>query len=390
MKPKILTALIYLAFLVASPCRNCFAIEFKGMSYCAWGWDLYSTPGSDQSVANAEAAGCQWMAVNVFWFQDTITSTEIYADSWWYSSSTPSVLHVIDRCHELGIKVMLKPMVDVKSGEWRARIVPSTDWFTEYHEFLNYWADIAESKDVEMLCIGCEYIDTTGSSDAWRSVAQDARTHYSGPLVYAANHGNEQNIDWWDTLDYIGIDAYYPLTSENDPTLTELKNAWQARANSIESWQNADWPQKQIIFTEVGYGSWDGANQAPWSGPGSAPVDLNEQAQCYEALLSRCSLRPWWAGVFWWMWETDPNAGGPTDRGHTPHLKPAEQTMMEYFITIDGDMDDDRDVDLLDLAEMCQSWPDPNIVGWPDFDNNKKVNLADLAILAGNWRQTPE
>lgn len=37
---------------------NTAAIEFKGMSYTAWGWDIYSTPDSDQSLANTKDAGC--------------------------------------------------------------------------------------------------------------------------------------------------------------------------------------------------------------------------------------------------------------------------------------------------------------------------------------------
>ncbi len=380
--------LITLALLAALNSLNADAIEFKGANYVAWGWDIYSTPGSDESLANAKDAGCAWVALNVFWFQDTVTSAEIYPDSWWYSASTGSVMHAIDTCHELGIRVMLKPMVDVKSGEWRARIVPSTAWFTEYQQFMDYWADVAEFKNVEMLCIGCEFIDTTTWADSWRSIAANTRTRYTGPLTYAANHGNEQNIDWWDALDYIGIDAYYPLTDHNDATLNELKLAWQDRANSIQSWRWTNWPTHKIIFTEVGYGSFDGANRYPWAGSSTAPVDLAEQADCYTALLSQCANRSWFAGVFWWMWETNPNAGGPTDKGHTPQHKPAEQILTDYYITITGDLNDDHTVNVFDLELFTNYWPEPNAVGLPDFNNDKKIDAADFAIFASNWRQS--
>ncbi len=383
--PASIALITLICITAASACR---AIEFKGVNYAGW-WpsDMYSTPGSDQSLANAKTAGCTWVAVNVFWFQDTIESNDINPDYTRYSATQQSVMHAIDRCHELGMKVMLKPNVDVKdTNHWRGDIIPSPAWFTEYHTFINYWADIAQSKNVELLCIGCELVTTDPCAASWRSVANDVRTHYSGPIVYAANWGNESVVQWWDALDYIGIDAYWPLTSKNDPTLNELKTAWNNRINSIQAWHNTYWPTRKVIFTEVGYGSFDGANRQPWAGPGSAPVDLNEQADCYEALLSQCSPKSWWAGVFWWMWEINPSAGGPTDKGHTPHLKPAEQTMMNYYITITGDMDDNGVVNLFDLGLFADYWPDEQIVGWPDFNNDKKITLRDFALLASNWR----
>ncbi len=37
----------------------------------------------------------------------------------------------------------------------------------------------------------------------------------TGPLLYAANHGNELFVQWWDAVDIIGVDAYYPLAITN-------------------------------------------------------------------------------------------------------------------------------------------------------------------------------
>jgi hypothetical protein len=368
----------------------CGAIEFKGMSYCGWDANAYSTADSNTSLARLKDTGCQWVAINVWWFQDTINSTVIEPNYTLYSVRPESVKVAVDRCHQLGMKVMLKPNVDLAhdSGHWRGQIVPSTAWFNEYHNFINFWADFAEQNNVELFCIGCELVNTSSWADAWRWVANDVRTHYSGPIVYAANHGDEQNINWWDALDYIGIDAYYALTGEYDPTPAELASAWTNRANSIQTWRNAYWPSKQIIFTEVGYSSYDGANTQPWHWPAIPPVDVNEQADCYEALLSVCSTRPWWQGAFWWNWETDPNAGGLTNLGFTPQNKPAEQVLKNHYITLAGDLDDDRDVDIYDLMMFCDYWPDSNIVGWPDFNNDKKVNFKDFALLAANWRQS--
>ena len=118
-----------------------------------------------------------------------------------------------------------------------------------------------------MFCIGCEYVETArvmAWEPHWRRIAASVRGVYNGPLTYASNHGNEQNIRWWDALDYIGIDAYYSLTNDDDPTQEELIAAWLSRADKIEAWRNRRWPGMPILFTEIGYRSYDGANRQPW------------------------------------------------------------------------------------------------------------------------------
>ena len=379
------------AVIVSLHTGNCNAIEFKGMSYVGWWSNAYSSTDSNMSLANAKNAGCQWVAINVWWFQDTIYSTVIEPNYSLYSVRPESVKVAVDRCHQLGMKVMLKPNVDLAHdpSHWRGDIVPSTAWFNEYHNFINFWADFAEQNNVELFSIGCEFENTSSWATEWRSVASDVRTHYSGPITYAVNHGGESAISWWDALDYIGIDAYYSLTDSNSSNLAQLTTAWTSRANSIQTWRNNNWPDMNVLFTEVGYGSYDGANRWPWTVKSSFAVDVNEQNDCYKALLSVCKDRPWWKGAFWWAWETNPNAGGLADKNFTPQNKPAETvTLRNYYITIVGDLDDDRNVDIDDLTLFCDYWPDQYLVGWPDFSNDKKVNFKDFALLAANWRQS--
>jgi hypothetical protein len=86
-----------------------------------------------------------------------------------------------------------------------------------------------------------------------------------------------------------------------------------------------------VVFTEVGYRSADGTNSAPWDFSSTWGPDLQEQADCYEALFSVLWNETWWAGAFLWNWETDPNAGGLSDTGYTPQRKPAEQVLRSHY-----------------------------------------------------------
>jgi hypothetical protein len=70
---------------------------------------------------------------------------------------------------------------------------------------------------------------------------------------------------------------------------------------------------------------------APWDWVSDGPVDLQEQADCYQALFEVFQSEPWMEGVFWWAWGTDPDHGGPSDTSYSPHNKPAEAILQYFF-----------------------------------------------------------
>ena len=329
--------------LIGFPSTYSYGIDMKGISYTAWQPEAMLSPESDASLAAAREAGSNWIAICVWWFQDDVNSTVIEPDytcepdepdDTCYSATPDSVVHAIQTSHNLGMKVMLKPMVDCQNGVWRGEINPSAAWFNAYQDFINFWADIAEQNNVELFSVGCELKNTISWDSSWRNTILEVRTHYTGPLTYAANHGQEQNVSWWDELNYIGIDAYYPLTTGDAPSLETLKSRWNSIADSIEAWRNSNWPTTDIIFTEVGYQSVDGTNRTPWwTDPATHAIDMQEQAQCYEALLSQLKNRSWWLGMFWWNWETSADAGGLGDPYWTPQNKLAELIMRNYYLT---------------------------------------------------------
>jgi hypothetical protein len=330
--------------IVAAIAANALAAPaYKGMSYTSGGSDVLTSSSSDQSLLNMSLVGTDTVALNFWWFQNSITSNSMAEDFTRYSSTMSSVAHAIDTIHSLGMKVLLKPMLDVDDGSWRANINPTDpdQWFSNYTNFIGTFADMAQSKGVELFSIGCEMntMEQSVNNTRWTNLITNMRSRYSGNLTYSANWnalsgnvGGYQNIPWWNQLDYIGVDAYFPIASQNNTTLAGLTAAWQNQANTIESWRaGRGLTNKQVLFTEVGYQSANGAAQTPWGVSGTPQVDLQEQADSYNALLSVMTTKPWWDGAFWWNWETNPYAGGTNDPGYTPQNKPANGVLASFY-----------------------------------------------------------
>ena len=106
---------------------------------------------------------------------------------------------------------------------------------------------------IEALAIGTELHRTTVERDAdWRRLIAKIRTIYSGDLTYAANWWREyEEIRFWDVLDFIGIQAYFPLTDSESPTLEQLTEGWAQHLAPIEAIQKRF--GKPVLFTEIGY-----------------------------------------------------------------------------------------------------------------------------------------
>jgi hypothetical protein len=298
----------------------------KGMSYVSWPPN-FDSANSNESLRLLSLTNTEWVAVCVFWYQDDLSSTRIYPS--YNSPSDSSVVEVINRIHELGMKVMLKPMVDPLNGSWRGYIPPSDAWFQSYGNFISSWAEFSQENKVDMLCIGCEFSGNDGQTASWENITAGVRERYADPITYAANWDDYQNVHWWNSLDYVGIDAYFPLTNKNDPTVDELKAGWSPWVNDMASWQAT--VNKPIIFTEIGYRSARGTNEAPWNYSASLPLDLQEQVNCYDAAFQTFHNKNWFYGFYWWNWETNPYAGGNSDTDYTPQNKPVQNLITSWY-----------------------------------------------------------
>ncbi len=310
----------------------------KGMAYVTWNKNSYGKAFSKKSLQKLASTQTEWVSIITTWYQDKYNSTIIKP-----SNKTPTdegLIQAIETAHELGMKVMLKPHLDLLKDvdfAWRGEIDHATDqdwikWFSSYCDFILHYAKIAQEYNVELFCIGTELTNpATLKPELWKEIIiKDVRQVYEGPLTYAANwHDEYQEIKFWDELDYAGLDAYFPLSDKDNPTLEDLKEGWRKYLGEIENWQISI--NKPVIFTEVGYKSSTGAAIAPWHYLPGRKVDLELQANCYRALFETFWEKEWFYGIYWWYWGTHERMGGVNNRGFIVQNKPVEEVVREWY-----------------------------------------------------------
>ena len=307
----------------------------KGICYATWEKERYSSAYSDRSLKMLAQTGAEWVAIVTTYYQDKYNSKEIFPTH--RTPSDKSLIHVINQAHQLGIKVMLKPHVDLldkSDGLYRGDIgfqnkADWQEWFSQYLNFILHYAKIAQESGVELFCIGTELKFASTKTVFWQDeIIPQIRKIYKGELIYAANWDEYKNISFWSELDYVGIDAFFSLTQKQNPEYEEIEASWRKWADEIESWQKN--VGKPIVFTEIGYRSCESAAAKPWDYAVTLPVDLELQSDCYKAALKILVNRLWCSGFYWWYWSSSPFAGGLNNGDFTPQNKPAE-IILSYF-----------------------------------------------------------
>jgi len=301
----------------------------RGITLVAWGRDDYLQPQTAESLLQMKKDGCEWVSILVWWYQDTINSTTIHRVDW--TQSDAGLIHAINTAHSLGMNVVLKPHVEVLTGDWRGNISFSDEadwqaWFVSYNQFLGHYLDLAQANHVEAVIIGTELKKTESREADWRNTISLARAKFFGLLTYCANHDSFALVNWWDDLDFIGISAYFMLTDSYSPTVEELKSAWDLYKRVIRGY--AAFYDKDVVFLEIGYSSRDGTNIKPYAFDPAAEPDLQEQADCYQAALETFYDEPWFKGMYWWAWYWDHSTD---DNGFDIYNKPAETIVRQWY-----------------------------------------------------------
>jgi len=298
-----------------------------------WGWTgvrgTWAAPEAAESMRLMAEQGVNWTAIAYAVEQETAQSVTMP----WGQAPTVSeeeIVWAIREARSHGLKVCLKPVVNVSDGTWRAYIgffdwdVPGEpswgEWFAAYTGFILHAARIAEAEGCEMLCIGCEMVCADGREAEWRALVAAVREVYTGVIAYNCDKYQEDHVTWWDAVDVITSSGYYPI------------DRWDAELDRIEKVVRGS--GKPFFFMEAGCPSREGSPDRPndWSLPG-APSGA-EQLRYYRAMLDACDRRPWMRGFMLWDWPPRlyPLAEADSNDDYCPYGKPAAAFLRETYL----------------------------------------------------------
>ncbi len=286
--------------------------KIKGISWEAARGDITAA-----HVGSLQPYHVNWMAQTPFGWQAAYDQPELVFNGsrGMWGERDSGLIKTALLAREMGIKTMLKPHIWLRErseGKWRSDIEMQNEadwkeWFANYEAFILHYARLAESQHFEAFCIGTElYIASSTHEAEWRDLIQKVREVYSGQLTFAANFYKEyEAIAFWDALDFIGVQAYFPLTKSVDPTVKALKKGWAPHFAALKQ-IHQKW-NKPVVFTEVGYRSSRDAGVEPWVWPERGEVapdkiSAQTQAHCYEAMFETFWKEDWMGGLFLWQW----------------------------------------------------------------------------------------
>jgi hypothetical protein len=236
----------------------------------------------------------------------------------------------------MSVAIFPTPRFETTAEEFWASAPKNEDWwqtwFDHYRAFVVNYADLASQSGAQTLIMGGDWIEPalpggtlsdgrTSSgvpSDAetrWKSVLTEVRSHFRGTILWALPYDQE----YVDTpLGFLGdIDGIYllwslKLSDASNPSKTELTNE-AGRLMDTNVSPLASLIGKPIIIA-VAYPSVNGAaNGCLADGEGgclhwtqlsppnpdvsSANVNLQLQADMYEAMLTAVNARQWVGGI---------------------------------------------------------------------------------------------
>ncbi|WP_204343980.1 glycoside hydrolase family 113 [Psychroserpens algicola] len=294
---------------------------------------------SDVHTNPVVEVGANYAAIMPFGFVKSIDHPEIVHNTnrQWFGETRPGGKQYIEELRKKQIKIMVKPQIWIRHGEFTGfiKMTSEADWKVfedSYTSFILEYAELAQETKAEILCIGTELENFIKERpDYWHNLIKKIKTVYKGKLTYAANWDEFKRTPFWSAVDFIGVDAYFPVSDKQTPSVEDCKTGWKDHKAIIKSLSEKH--NKPILFTEYGYRSMDFTGKEPWvSDHKIESLNFEAQANATQALFEEFWDEDWFAGGFVWKWfHAHDRVGGKNDNQFTPQNKPAETVIQTYY-----------------------------------------------------------
>lgn len=257
----------------------------------------------------------------------------------WFGETRAGAKQYIEELKKKHIKIMMKPQIWVWRGEFTGYIKMTSEenWRLleeSYSSFILDYAQLAEETAAEIFCIGTELEKfVVNRPKYWANLIIEIKKIYKGKLTYAANWDEFKRTPFWSELDYIGVDAYFPVSDAKTPTVKLCVEGWQQHKKVIKELSKEY--KKPVLFTEFGYRSVDYTGKEPWKSDHTLKsLNFEGQNNATHALFDTFWHEEWFSGGFIWKWFHDyENVGGEKDNQFTPQNKPVESIIKNQFAT---------------------------------------------------------
>jgi hypothetical protein len=300
----------------------------------------YGTESSAVLLDELAKMGTNWISITPFGRIWSLESTDI---AWDFEAPYPdnraAIIRMVRQAHERGIQVLLIPHLWVETGGWRGEIDPGSEegWLAyqaSYQSWLLGWAQVAAEAGADAFSIGVECKSWSGRFGAyWTRLISEVRQTFGGYLTYSANWDEIEGVLFWDQLDVVGINAFYPLADADDASVEEYLERAEHIAATVAA--EAETLMMPITFVEVGYTTRRNAAVQPWLWPdGMEGVEVSEWEQARALAASFEAFLPyeWFTGFFIWRYYANlDDVSQEAIWGFSPHAKMAESLLVDVF-----------------------------------------------------------
>ena len=326
---KVLLAVFLFLNIFFAPAQT----KINGLSFVA-----SNNPISIEAIEPVLNINANWVAVMPFGFLRSEHDTEIIYNSkrQWWGETKIGAAKTIQAFQNQKIKVMLKPQIWIPNGGFSGNInmKSEADWIAfekKYELFILDIAQLAADNNVAIFCVGTELHNfVLMRTSFWKLLLVKIKTIFKGKITYAENWDTFEKVPFLADLDFIGIDAYFPLSSEKSPSLKTLINAWNPIKKRIKQLSNRY--NKPVLFTEFGYQSKDFATAKPWDHSTDEKINLELQSVGLQSFFMQFWAEKWCSGGFLWKWyDSNAAAGGLSNTDYTVQNKPAQELVSSQF-----------------------------------------------------------
>ena len=287
-----------------------------------WGWE-WGSEGFRDELVDLASLGTNWVAIHPY--------ARILADGTvrWraFDPDDPPewLTGPLRDARAEGLRLFVKPHLAYWGSpfSWRGEIE-----FADAEDRARFWSSYTEwivavaraCAGADAFAVGTELDRLLDQEAEWREVITAVRAVTDTKLTYAANWSDFERVPFWDALDAVGVQAYFPLlpigdggtTAEGSPETVAglpdedvLRTGWSSVLERLRAVHGRT--GKPVVFTELGYDVSLVAALEPWK-DGRVASELRAVGEAYQERCYRVAFevlereRAWLRGAFLWKW----------------------------------------------------------------------------------------